>query len=86
MFWSAPNVPHTIEEDAPEIIHKLLAYGTIEDIRWLKKTYGIHTLRRVLRDHPLALYTPSGFHFAAYIVLHLEGGSLDSNCFVKSVY
>ena len=86
LFWSAPHVPHTVENDASEIIHKVLAYGGIEDIRWLKKTYSQDTLQRVFRDQPQAVYTPSAFHFAADVVLHLEESSLDRNRYVKSVY
>jgi hypothetical protein len=86
LFWSAPHVPHTVENDAPEIIHKVLAYGDLEDIRWLKRTYDPDTLRRIFVDQPLAVYTPSALHFAATVVLHVEESVLDRNRYVKSVY
>jgi len=86
LFWSDPHSPHSIEKNAPEIVHKVLALGSLEDIIWLKKAYPPTTLQHIFTDTPLPLYTPSAFHFASHIVLHLGDKIPDPKPYVKSVY
>ena len=85
LFWSDPDVPHTVENDAPEIVHRIFAYGDLDDIRWLKRTYDIETLRRLFIENPRTVYTASAFHFATEIVLHIEASSLDRSRYIKCV-
>lgn len=86
LFWSTPNLKPDLEKDAPEIIHKVLAFGDLSDLFWLKKTYSLTTIQRIFQEKPMAIYTPSAFNFASSIVLHIEKNSLEKSQYVKTVY
>lgn len=64
ILWSK-NV-HTIDpkRDKVAIIHHVLAYGSIDDLRWLFHTYPQRTIREVFVGHPVKIYTPPSFTFA----------------------
>lgn len=86
LFWSSPSVDLDIVQDAPQIVHKVLALGDLNDVRWLKKTYDQPTLRRLFQEKPVPIYTPSAFHFATDIVLGMHTNSVNKKLYVKSVY
>lgn len=86
LFWSSPNKLPDLKKDAPEIVHKVFAFGDIDDIRWLKKTYKQQTLRQLFQKKPLAVYTPAAFHFASSVILHFNQSALNKSHYVKAVY
>lgn len=63
--------PRTLDltRDRVRIIHHVLAYGSIEDWRWLRKTYSLPTIRRVFREHPMQVHTAPSLHFASTFLL-----------------
>lgn len=47
----------TSDEKSPEVIHNILAFGTLEDIKDLKKTVGDPKIRDLFRRYPKKVYT-----------------------------
>jgi hypothetical protein len=86
LFWSTPNLKHDLKKDAPEIIHKVLAFGNLTDLFWLKNTYDLSTIQRIFQEKPMAVYTPSSFNFASSVVLHIDKNTLKKIQYVRSVY
>ena len=64
--WSKNN-PNT-EKDRAYIINQILAYGTIEELRWLYKTYSKKTLKDVFLNQPIKQYTPASINFARLLL------------------
>jgi hypothetical protein len=57
-----------LEEDKPYIVHQILAYGTLKEIRWLIKTYGEEVVKKVFLNQPIKVYTPSAFRFSQLLL------------------
>lgn len=66
--------PRTLDLDCDRvrIIHHVLAYGSLEDWRWLRRTYPLATIRRVFREHPLKVHTAPSFYFASQFLLRVR--------------
>ena len=56
-----------LEKDRAYIVNQVLSYGTLEEIRWLMRTYGKKTVREVFLTQPIKVYTPSAFKVFATI-------------------
>lgn len=67
-LWSVPLGQLDIGENRVYIIHQLLAFGTLTDLRWLFSTYDKETIREVFLKHPTKIYTRSAFHFSRLLL------------------
>lgn len=63
-------------------IHQTLAYGTINDIKTLKKTAGEDKLLKLFLKHPKKVYTTSSLNFITKFILHTK--SIDEQKYLKS--
>lgn len=57
-----------LEKDRPYIVNQVLSYGTLDEIRWLMKTYGKDTVKQVFLEQPIKVYTPSAFRFSQLLL------------------
>lgn len=64
--WSKNNL--NTEKDRAYIINQILAYGTLEELRWLYKTYSKKTLKDVFLNQPIKQYTPASLNFARLLL------------------
>lgn len=85
ILWSASVKSLDLERDKNYIIHQVLAYGTLEQIRWLFGIYGREQIRRVFLEHPQNIYTSSGLYFIQ-VILGLEDIPLKKSHYVKDIF
>lgn len=76
-LWSVDIKNLDLEKDKTYIINHLLAYGGLEDLKWLFKVYSKETVRNAFVRQPMKTYTPSAFNFAKEMLLGLGGKKLD---------
>lgn len=68
ILWSADVKDLDLHQNRAYIIHQVLAFGTMDDLRWLFQTYGKKTIREVFMQQPIKAYTPSSFHFCKLLL------------------
>lgn len=83
ILWSVNVANLDIEKDKNYIIHQVLAYGTLEQIRWLFRVYGRQEIKDVFVKGPTRVYDQGSYAFAKNIVLNLKTVSLDKKCYVQ---
>lgn len=69
ILWSRDVNNLDLEGDKAYIINQILAYGTLESIAWLFKTYSKDKIAEVFVNKPIKNYTASSFNFAKNILL-----------------
>lgn len=67
-MWSVNIAKLDLEKDRPYIVNQVLSYGTLNEIRWLMKTYGKDTVKQVFLKQPIKVYTPSAFRFSQLLL------------------
>ena len=67
-LWSVNVSKLDLEKDRAYIVNQVLSYGTLEEIRWLMRTYGKKTVREVFLTQPIKVYTPSAFRFSQLLL------------------
>lgn len=88
IIWYNIKVNYTwysqkVNEYSPESVHQILAYGTLSDIRELKKALGKTYLQKVFLGHPKKLYTSSSLNFIKNFVLNITI-KLDEQKYLKN--
>lgn len=68
VLWSRRVSSLNPTQDAPYIIHQILALGTLEELRWLFDTYGIASIRQVFLEKPMKIYSPQALSFVQTIL------------------
>lgn len=82
LFWFLPEKNLDQERDKNLIIHQVLSYGTMDDLRLLFKIYGRKTIKQeFLRSKP-GLYYPSILEFICFI---LGVKNLDKDKYLKKI-
>ncbi len=76
-LWSVPVEDLDLKEDKVYIINQILAYGGLEELKWLFKVYPKKTIRKIFINKPLKIYVPSSFNFVKEILLGVEDKNLD---------
>jgi len=85
-LWSSDLRNVGVQKDKTMIIHKVLAYGTMNDIHWLVDEYGKKEVKDSFLDNPMNLYTKSALNFAKNIILGLDNIKVDESKYVKTLY
>lgn len=83
LFWFLDYKKLDLEEDKHLIVHQVLSYGTMDDLRELFKIYGFKTVREEFKKPKPGLYQPSVLAFCQYI---LGVNKLDKQKYLKNVY
>lgn len=86
VLWSVNVKNLDLKNDKVYIIHQLLSYGTLKQIRWLFKVYSKEEVRKVFETSPMKIYNFPTFNFIKNIILGLKEKSLPSKKYVSSVY
>lgn len=73
---------HKTKENTSDAIHQTLAFGSLDDIRSLKKTVGRETVKKLFLEHPKKIYTSSMLYFIKNFVLHITN-SIDDQKYLK---
>ena len=86
LLWSSNVDKLNIEKDAALIINKVLAYGDLEDIRWLISNYGKDKVKETFLEKPINIYTKYTLNFLRKFLLNPEEFPIDDSKYVKSLY
>jgi len=74
------------EKDKPYIVHQILAYGTLCEIRWLIKTYGKDVVKKVFLNQPIKVYTKPCFALIKNALLDLSQANIPEEKYVQAFY
>ncbi len=74
---------NTDTTNSPDAIHQTLAYGTLDEIRSLKKTLGEDMLQKLFVTYPKKIYTAPAFNFIKKFILHISS-PIDDQKYLKS--
>lgn len=58
--------------NSPDIIHQILMFGTLKDIKSLKKTLGENKLKKLFLNFPKKIYTSCALNFIKNFILHIN--------------
>ncbi len=83
LFWSQDPKKLDKTKDKHLIIHQVLAYGSMQDIKYLFKIYSRETVKKVFLKGKKGLYDPK---VAALIKCLLSIRKLDYSKYVKKIY
>lgn len=66
--WYLDNV----DIKSPDTIHQILMFGTLGDIKELKKKLGEKAIRELFLRFPKKVYTAPAFNFIKNFILHIN--------------
>lgn len=85
ILWSKNIDDVDLENDKIYIIHQVLSFGDIEEIKWLFKNYTLDEIKMVFINIPKRIYTRPVFLFVKEYILKINTG-LDEKNYVKSFF
>lgn len=86
ILWSSDVNQLDIEKNKGYIIHQLLMYGNLDELRWLFQTYSKRTVVDIFLSHPAKLYPKEMFPFIKDYILGLRGVSINEEDYVTSFF
>ena len=85
ILWSANVKNLDLERDKIYVIHQVLMYGTLEQIKWLFRVYKKEEIKEVFLGNPLPVYTRPIFYLIKNIVLGLKEKKLNEKKYIKNI-
>ena len=85
ILWSTDVHSLDLESDKNYIIHQVLIYGTLEEIRWLFNTYSKREIINVFLSKPNKIYPRAVFYFIKNFILGLKSRELQEEKYVTSI-
>lgn len=76
--WYAPKS----DIKSPDTIHQILMFGTLRDIKSLKKTVGESTVKKLFLQYPKKVYTAPALNFIKNFILRLHS-PIDEQQYLK---
>lgn len=86
ILWSKNVKDLDLEKDKNYIIHQILSYGNLKQIRWLFKVYKREEIKKVFIGFPKKVYLPAVFYFIKNFVLDLRKKRLKEEKYVKTSF
>lgn len=86
ILWSVDINHLSLKKHKGYIIHQILRYGTIKDIKWLFNTYGEKKVREAFLQYPSKNYFKKNFYFIKNYILGLENLHLNEDDYVTSIH
>lgn len=84
VLWSSNIDKLDLEKDKIYVIHQILAYGNMDDIKWLFTTYPRNTIELIFSSTPYKDYRKSRFHFVKNMIIGLNHKTLADSFYVKN--
>jgi len=72
VLWSVKVENLDLQKDKVYIIHQILSYGSLKELKWLLKNYSLSEIKQVFLNYPMRVYTPSSFNFIKEIFLGIK--------------
>jgi len=85
VLWSVNVQQLDMQKDKEYIIHQLLNYGTMEELKWLFTTYGKSIIADCFFNHPMKIYPRSVFCFVTRFLFPIPPHALDEQDYVTSI-
>ncbi len=85
-LWSSNVRQLDLEKHKPYIIHQVLTFGTIEQLKWLFKTYPKREIINTFVHHPMKMYPKHIYWFTKNHLLALQNMQLDEQQYVTSLF
>ncbi|MDP3882662.1 MAG: hypothetical protein Q8Q48_01245 [Candidatus Staskawiczbacteria bacterium] len=86
ILWSKDIKNIDLEKDKVYIIHQVLSYGNMKQIKNLFKIYKSKEIKDVFVNHPQKVYSPAVFKFVKKFILSLEKENLTAEKYVKTSF
>lgn len=86
VLWSKDIRNLDLEKDKIYIIHQILSYGNLKQIKWLFKIYKLKKIQEVFIKYPKKIYTPPVFYFIKNFILGLQKKRLPKEEYVKTPF
>jgi hypothetical protein len=86
ILWSKDIENIDLQRDKIYIIHQVLSFGQINQIKQLFKIYKSQEIIDVFVNHPKRIYTPAVFNFVKNFILNLKEKNLPKNKYVKTPF
>ncbi len=84
-LWSTRVDMLDLARDKSYIVHQLLLYGTLKELKWLFHAYTKKEIIDVFLRHPIKMYPKDMYIFIKDYILKLGGVRLDENKYVTSL-
>lgn len=84
VLWSVRVEDLDFKKDKVYIIHQILSFGNLKELRWLFNNYSIKELRDVFLKHPLRVYRPQSFNFVKEVFLKIRNKKLNIKRYVPT--
>lgn len=85
-LWSKSIDKLSLEDDQNYIIHQVLMYGDLKDIKWLFDTYSREKVREVFVEHPKKVYTRPAFSYVKEAALGLGDVKIAEDKYVRTAF
>ena len=85
LVWTKPSGLN-LEKDKTSIIHRVLRFGTLDDIGWLLKTYGNQEVKETFLIKPVNIYSKPSFNFVKNTILKINQSVADETKYIQSFY
>ncbi|MEK7664669.1 MAG: hypothetical protein AAB361_00845 [Patescibacteria group bacterium] len=86
ILWSKDIRNIDTRRDKVYIIHQVLSYGNIKQIKSLFKIYKSREIIDVFVNHPRKIYSPAVFNFVKNFILNLKKENLTAEKYVKTSF
>jgi len=86
ILWSKNIKNLNLEKDKVYIIHQILSFGNLKQIKWLFKVYKLKEIQEVFLRHPKRIYTAAVFYFVKNFILDLKKKKLSPQNYVKTPF
>ncbi len=84
ILWSKNIENINLEEDKVYIIHQILAYGDIKEVKWLFEVYPKNDIKNIFINYPVKIYTRPVYFFIKDFILNIKKDT-NENSYVKNI-
>lgn len=86
VLWSVNIDGLDIKKNKSYIIHQILIYGTLIDLKWLLSVYPKKEVINIFLKQPYKSYPGYVYEFVKNYVLDLKQKNIDENAYVTSIF
>jgi len=84
ILWSKDIENAGLCDDKIYIIHQILAYGDIREVKWLFKVYSEDEIRNIFISYPTRIYTEPIYYFIKNFILNIKE-DINENDYSKNI-
>lgn len=85
-LWSKSLKSLDKKQDKVYIIHQILSYGDLKNLRKLFRVYSRREIREIFIRYPKKIYQPAVFYFIKNFILGLKNKRLKEKNYVKTLF